>query len=136
VSVPTDPWPLQYTCDTHLVDVVTALGGDARVSRVDAGQPTPEPRSHGLRAIDPTDDTFQVMTGPLLEHAPPVDVLTLTSCPSENTTASQPRVTVTCQWADSRDGHKQGIHLRDLGDRIIRWPVTDFDRKRWRDRDG
>jgi hypothetical protein len=140
ISVPADPWPLQYACPAHLVDVVSALGGDVRVRRLEPGQPTPQPRAPEdvpakLRAVEaPPDDTFIPLTGPALEHAAPVDVLTLVTCPSENTTASSPRVTVTCQWADSRKGHRQGIHLRDLGDRIIRWPVTDFDLKRWRDR--
>lgn len=40
-----DPWPLEYACPEHLGQVITSLGGDCRVTRLEAGQRYPEPRA-------------------------------------------------------------------------------------------
>jgi hypothetical protein len=46
VSVPLDPWPLQYACEAHLAATVQRLGGDCRVVLLVPGTPTPGARSY------------------------------------------------------------------------------------------
>ena len=44
VSDPNDPWPLSYACERCLTAVVSALGGDVKVTTLAPGEPAPQPR--------------------------------------------------------------------------------------------
>lgn len=135
VSVPLDPWPLQYACERHLPSTVQALGGDCRVVLLVPGTPTPEPRSYfptegrnrlrvrqdpavpreEVRVVD--DDGRTLATIPL--RAEPA------TCPSTYGSAC-------CELPDTAAAHRAGrVHRVKVGSRTLRWIVNDDEWDRW-----
>lgn len=57
VSVPADPWPLQYACVRHVASTVLALGGDCRVTQLTT-------RAHALPAARGLGEHGEVQRDP------------------------------------------------------------------------
>lgn len=138
VSDLSDPWPLQYACDDHLVEQVRELGGDVHVQRLEPGQSTPQPRFRigGLPVTAdpkiPRDEVHIVgKTTAVIKIVEDDEPLPPLYCPSTYITASTPHRTVTCERLDNAQAHEDRLHRRDAGDVVPRWPVTAADRDRW-----
>lgn len=144
VSVPLDPWPLQYACEIHLGGTVHRLGGDCRVVLLVPGTPTPNARNylpggHGLRVeADPTvppgkvvlvtDKTTMTLDAPDLAAAtaPSDRAAPAGFCPRTSPSEGWP-----CILADTRQAHVAGHETAYVSGRRSSWPTSDADHERW-----